>query len=145
MKYVLGTLLFLSIATAQLTMTEAPKAESYGLFGVNNSGIDGNMQVSIDDERVKIVVTLPSAKSGEQYAVALFEGDCGPDRVMVMQLETVPTDVTDPFSSITYTDIPFEQITEGNHFAYIYAGPEVNQANILACGEVGLGANVSTY
>jgi hypothetical protein len=100
------------------------------------------MQVSTDAGRTKIVVTIPGVQDGVKYAIALFEGDCGPDRSMVTQLDTLPS--VDPYSSITYTDISFDTITQGNHFAYVYEGDTVEQSRIIACGEVGLGANAST-
>lgn len=120
-----------------------PRIESYGLFAVNSSGVNGNMQVMTEGNQVKITTTIYNMQPGERHAVALFEGDCGPDRPQVAQLETVPNLEGNLFSSITYTTIPFEQITGGNHFAYVYATEEVNQANIVACGEVGLDANAS--
>jgi hypothetical protein len=122
-----------------------PRTESYGLFAVNNSGVNGNMQIMTEGNRVKITTTIYNMQPGQRHAVALFEGDCGPDRPLVAQLETVPNLEGDLYSSITYTNIPFEQITGGNHFAYVYAGDSVDQADIVACGEVGLGANASGY
>jgi hypothetical protein len=120
-----------------------PRIESYGLFATNGSGVNGNMQVMTEASRVKITVTIYTVQPGERHAVALFEGDCGPGRPRVAQLETVPNLEGDLYSSITYTTMSFEQITQSNHFAYVYATDEVNQANIVACGEVGLGANAT--
>lgn len=134
--------ILVSVGGAQL---DAPRIESYGLFAVNGSGVNGNMQVMTEGNQVKITTTIYNMQAGVRHAVALFEGDCGPDRPQVAQLETVPNVEGDLYSSITYTSIPFDQITGGNHFAYVYATDEVNQANIVACGEVGLGANASGY
>jgi hypothetical protein len=131
---------FAGFGFAQL---DTPRIESYGLFAVNGSGVNGNMQVMTEGNRVKITTTIYAMQPGVRHAVALFEGDCGPDRTQVARLETVPNLEGDLYSSITYTSIAFEQITGGNHFAYVYATDEVNQANIVACGEVGLGANAS--
>lgn len=138
----LGVIILGGSGFAQL---DAPRIESYGLFAVNGSGVNGNMQVMTEDNRLKITTTIYNMQAGVRHAVALFEGDCGPHRTQVAQLETVPNVDGDLYSSITYSDIPFEQITGGNHFAYVYATDEVNQANIVACGEVGLGANASGY
>jgi hypothetical protein len=131
-----------SFGEAQTTIG-TPQIESYGLFAVNNSGVNGNMQVMTEANRVKITTTIYNMQPGQRHAVALFEGDCGPDRPQVAQLETVPNLEGDAFTSITYLNISFEQITQGNHFAYVYSGDAVNQADIVACGEVGLGANAS--
>jgi hypothetical protein len=142
---VFGVIFCFILGGVGVTQLDSPRTESYGLFAVNGSGVNGNMQVMTEGSRVKITTTIYNMQPGVRHAVALFEGDCGPDRRQVAQLETVPNLEGDLFSSITYTNIPFEQITGGNHFAYIYATEEVNQANIVACGEVGLGANASGY
>jgi hypothetical protein len=141
----LGVIVCFVLGGNGVAQLDAPRIESYGLFEVNGSGVNGNMQVMTEGNRVKITTTIYNMQPGVRHAVALFEGDCGPDRPQVAQLETVPNLEGDLFSSITYTTIPFEQITGGNHFAYVYATEEVNQANIVACGEVGLGANASGY
>jgi hypothetical protein len=134
----------LALAYAQLEADiGTPRIESYGLFEVNGSGVNGNIQFMTEGNQVKITTTIYNMQMGQRRAVALFEGDCGPDRRMVAQLETVPNVESDMYSSITYTTIPFDQITQGNHFAYVYAGDVVNQADIVACGEVGAGANAS--
>ncbi len=146
-----GSVLFgvMAFGVAQLvTDLGTPRIESYGLFAVNspdsnNTGVNGNLQVMTESNRVKITTTIFNIQPGARHAVALFEGDCGPDRLLVTQLGTVPNVEGDLYSSISYLEIPFETITEGNHFAYVYATDEVNQANIVACGEVGLGANSS--
>jgi hypothetical protein len=139
----LGVVFCFILGGSVFAQLDAPRIESYGLFAVNGSGVNGNMQVMTEGNRVKVTTTIYTMQPGERHAVALFEGDCGPDRTQVAQLETVPNVEGDLYSSITYTNIPFEQITGDNHFAYVYATDEVNQANIVACGEVGLGANVS--
>jgi hypothetical protein len=140
----LGLILCFVLGGIGVAQLDAPRIESYGLFAVNGSGVNGNMQVMTEGNRVKITTTIYNMQPGVHHAVTLFEGDCGPDRPQVAQLETVPNVEGDLYSSITYTNIPFEQITGGNHFAYVYATDEVNQANIVACGEVGLGANASS-
>jgi hypothetical protein len=143
LRQALGVIFCFMLDGSGFAQLDAPRIESYGLFAVNNSEVNGNMQVMTEGNQVKITTTIYNMQSGVRHAVALFEGDCGPDRPQVAQLETVPNLEGDLFSSITYTTVPFEQITGGNHFAYVYATEEVNQANIVACGEVGLGANVS--
>jgi hypothetical protein len=128
----------------QVTTLGTPRIESYGLFAVNGSGVNGNLQVATEGNQLKFTVTVYTMQPGERHAVALFEGDCGPDRTLVAQLGTVPNLEGDLFSSLTYLNLPFEQVTQGNHFAYVYATDEINQANIVACGEVGLGANANS-
>ncbi len=116
----------------------SPRAASYGLFAVEGSGVSGNVQISEQVEGgVRITVSLVGITAGERYAVALYEGDCGPDRPQVLRLSNVDDSDGNPFSSITDSELSFEAITGGNHFAYVFAG-EPGSA-LLACGEVGLG------
>jgi hypothetical protein len=49
----------------------------------------------------------------------------------------VPSVPADPTASATYTTLNYDQIAENNNFVYVY-GPD---RGVLACGEVGLGAN----
>jgi hypothetical protein len=116
------------------------RTAGYGIFAVNNSGIGGQMQVSEDAEvGTNIIVTLDGIEVGKYYDMELRQGDCGPDRELLTPLEPVPSVAGDPRASFTYTSFTFEQIAEANNFIYVYA-PD-NSETVVACGEVGLGAN----
>ena len=118
----------------------SPRAASYALSPVAGSGISGNLQVSEEFESgTRLTVTLTGIPQGGDHAVALFEGDCGPDREEVAQLESVNAADGNPNASVTDSDLGFDTITEANHFLYVYA--EEVGSEVVACGEVGLGAN----
>jgi CHRD domain len=116
------------------------RTAGYGIFAVNNSGIGGQMQVSEQVEGgTNIIVTLDSIEVGKYYAMELRQGDCGPDRALLSPLEPVPSVAGDPRASWTELPLTFEEIAEANNFIYVYA-PD-NSGTVVACGEVGLGAN----
>lgn len=117
---------------------------SYYLAPVEASGVSGNLQVT---EQVgggsTFIVTLQGVEPGQRYALALFEGDCGPDRVRVRSLKPVGSFPDDPYASLTETEITFAELAEGDYFLYVYAGATDDTA-VAACGEVGMGANATT-
>jgi hypothetical protein len=114
--------------------------ETYYLASVDNSGVDGHVQVAETYEgTMRLVVTMNNTLSDYRYAVVLYEGDCGPDRPEVLRLGDINNTSGDPNSSITESDLRYDQITTGNYFMYVFAGEPGTQ--ILACGEVGQGAN----
>jgi hypothetical protein len=114
--------------------------ETYYLAAVDNSGVDGHVQVAETYEGMtRFVVTMNNTLSDYRYAVVLFEGDCGPDRPEVLRLGDINNTSGDPNSSITESELRFDEVTTGNYFMYVFAGEPGTQ--VLACGEVGEGAN----
>jgi len=120
---------------------------SYPLFPVEGSTIRGQLQVV---ERMEggsvLVLTVDGLEVGRPYRAALYLGDCGPDREVVLELEPVGR-ANDPYVSITETDLTFDAITQGDHFAAVFAGEGIDRPEaegfdvpVVACGEVGLGA-----
>jgi hypothetical protein len=138
---------FLSFISAQTETGVKPeefetsiRTAGYGIFAVDNSGIGGQMQVAEKAEGgLNIIVTLDGIEVGKVYPMELRQGDCGPDRELLTQLEPVPSIAGDPHSSWTELPLTFEEIAEANNFIYVYA-PD-NSGIVVACGEVGLGAN----
>jgi hypothetical protein len=114
--------------------------ETYYLALVDNSGVDGHVQVAETYEgTTRFVVTMNNTLSDYRYAVVLYEGDCGPDRPEVLRLGDINNTSGDPNTSITYSELRFDDVTTGNYFMYVFAGEPGMQ--VLACGEVGQGAN----
>jgi hypothetical protein len=114
--------------------------ETYYLASVDNSGADGYVQIAETYEGgSRMIVTMNNILSDYRYAVVLYEGDCGPDRPEVFRLGDINNSSGDPNTSITQSEISFDDLTQGNYFIYIFAGEPGTQ--ILACGEVGQGAN----
>jgi hypothetical protein len=120
---------------------------SYPLFEVDGSGVHGELQVvSRAESGAVLILTVVGIEEGRSYGAALYAGDCGPDREVVLELEAVGR-ANDPYVSITETELTFAAITEGDHFVYVFDGEEIDRPETpgldvpaLACGEVGLGA-----
>lgn len=124
----------------QSSESAAPDTASYGLFAVQGSEIRGQVQLTeLLGEGTKFVVSLVGIEPGSDYGLALYEGDCGPDRPKVRDLEPVGEREDDPYVSITDTELPFSTISEGDYFLYVFHGQEGDE--VAACGEVGVGAN----
>jgi hypothetical protein len=128
------------------------RTASYGLFPVEGSGVSGTLQVAEQlDGSNHLILTMQGIEEGRLYPAALYRGDCGPDREVVLELSPVGGGevILDPFSSVTQTTLSFGEITEGDHFAYVFV-PDGGidrpatfglDTTALACGEVGFGAN----
>lgn len=129
-----------ALAQAAPEEFQSPRAASYGVFPVEGSGVEGNVQITeLSDGGTRFVVTLfRGITEGDRYLPVLFEGDCGPDRPEVRQLTAVGEIPGDPFVSITDTELEFTTITDGEYFLYIFEGDM--DGRVLACGEVGVGA-----
>ena len=113
---------------------------SYGLFAVGDSGIAGQVQISGQVEGgTRIVVSLNGAEAGRRYPTELRSGDCGPDGAVLRRLNDFPLGVIDPGASETTTGLSFEEIAEADNYLSIYAAD--GSGTVIACGEVGLGAN----
>jgi hypothetical protein len=114
------------------------RTEGYGIFAVSGSNVYGQIQVAEEaDGTARVIVTLNNIQPGERYPLEIFQGDCGPDRSLLIRLNDVPSVPADPTASTTYTTLSYDQIAKNNNFVYVY-GPD---GRVLACGEVGLGAN----
>lgn len=120
---------------------------SYPLFPVEASGIDAQVQVSERAEGgSQLTVSVSGIDEGATYRAALYEGDCGPDRPIVLELAPFGLG-NDPYVSITDSDLSFDAISSGDHFVYLFQGDEIDRpetfgldGNVLSCGEVGAGA-----
>jgi CHRD domain len=113
------------------------RTEGYGIYGVNGSGINGQIQIAETAEGGStVVVTLSNIQAGQRYGLEIFQGDCGPDRPSLIKLNPVPSVPSDPNASWTDTSLHYNELAEGNNFVYVYA-PD---GAVLACGEVGAGA-----
>lgn len=119
--------------------TQIPTA-AYGIFAVGGSGISGQVQVSGQVEGgTRIALSLTGAEARKTYPTELRSGDCGPDGTLLRQLNDFPLGVVDPGASETTTTLSFEEIVEANNYLTIYAAD--GSGTVIACGEVGLGAN----
>jgi hypothetical protein len=114
------------------------RTEGYGIYAVSGNNVYGQIQVAEEaDGTARVVVTLNNIQRGDRYPLEIFQGDCGPGRPNLIKLNDVPSVPSDPSASATYTNLTYDQIAGGNNFIYVYD----LSGNVLACGEVGLGAN----
>lgn len=162
-KAILGILLLMLMGTAAFAQTITPtppegeqaggtsptesiQQESYGIFSIAPSVVAGYMQVieTLPGSKTDFVLTLTNSTPGDLHSAAVYEGDCAPDRPMLVELgrpgETTPSD---PFVSITHTDLDYNSVVNGDYFVMIF-GADLDTAP-LACGEVGVGANRTDY
>jgi len=148
-KWLLLVIFGMSFAYAQtggedVEQDAALRTESYYIAPVENSGVSGNLQVvEAADGSSAFIVTLKGITEGSRHALTLFEGDCGPDRDVVLELNPIGSFNNEPFASITTSELPFEAVAEGDHFVYVYTDESMASAP-AACGEVGVNANATT-
>lgn len=120
---------------------------SYPLFAVADSGVTGQLQVvELAEGGTHLVLTVHGLTEGAPYAAAVYVGSCGPDRPVFLELEPIGR-ANDPFVSITESTLTFAELTQGDHFVYVFDGDAIDHPDVegldapaLACGEVGLGA-----
>jgi hypothetical protein len=111
---------------------------SYGIFEVSGSGIKGQVQFTEKAEGgTQIVVTLRGVRSGANFPMDIKTGDCGPDGLALLELNNFPLGLIDPDASMTETEMPISTFSERNNYLTVYS----KDGTVLACGEVGLGAN----
>ena len=119
---------------------QGPSTASYGLFQVAGSDINGQVQLTEDVQGgTKFVVTLVNIDEGQEYPMAMYRGDCGPDREQVLELDPVGEFPDDPYASVTETELNISDVTSGDYFIYVFR--DTMGGEVVACGEVGEGAN----
>lgn len=117
-----------------------PSTVSYGVFPVEGSGVRGNLQVSeMVGGGTRWTLTLFDIEPGKIYAATLYRGDCGPDRPELFDLVSVGLNPDDPFTSVSELAVPYGEVIDGDAFLYLFAGEKTGP--LVACGEVGVGAN----
>lgn len=147
-RWLLLTVVGMSFAYAQtggadFEQDRALQTESYYIAPVEESGVSGNLQiVETADGGSAFIVTLQGIEAGSTHALTLFEGDCGPDRMVATELNPIGVFNNEPFASITTSELPFERIAEGDYFVYVYADATMTSV-AAACGEVGVNANAA--
>lgn len=136
-----------NLGAAQGNASESLRTASYPLFAVDESGVTGQLQVvELAEGGTHLVLTMQGLVEGAGHTAAVYVGTCGPDRPVFLELEPIGRE-NDPFVSITESTITFTEITEGDHFVYVFDGDTIDRPDAegldvpaLACGEVGLGA-----
>ena len=129
------------------TTTSSLQTASYPLFAVDVSDVTGQLQVvELAEGGTHLVLTVHGLVEGSPYSAAVYIGSCGPDRPVFLELEPIGRE-NDPFVSITESLLTFAELTQGDHFVYVFDGDAIDRPDVagldvpaLACGEVGIGA-----
>lgn len=129
------------------TATSSLQTASYPLFAVEDSGVTGQLQVvELAEGGTQLILTVHGIVASRPYTSAVYVGSCGPDRPVFLELEPIGR-ANDPFVSITESTRTFAEVTQGDHFVYVFDGDAIDRPDVagldvpaLACGEVGLGA-----
>jgi hypothetical protein len=113
--------------------------ETYYLASVDNSGVDGYVQLAeVYEGGSRIIVSMNNTLADYRYAVVLYEGDCGPDRPEIARLGDINNTSGDPNTSITESEISFDQLRQGNYFMYVFAGEPGSRTRCKSNGDVSL-------
>ena len=109
----------------------------YEIYPTENSTIDGTVQVTENvDGGARAAVTLQNTEDGLVYPSHFHAGDCGTGGNIVYPLEPIPGG---PDSVVTTVDASVFDVINSDLYINIHSPDDVSV--IVACGEVGLGAN----
>lgn len=111
---------------------------TYEIYPTEGHNVNGTVQVTEDlDSGARVTVTLQNAEAGQLYPSHFHQGDCGSGGVIVYPLETLPGG---PESIVTHIDASVFDVINSDLYINIHRSPD-DLETIVACGEVGLGAN----
>ncbi len=109
----------------------------YEIYPTENSTIEGTVQVTENaDGGARATVTLQNADDGLMYPSHFHTGDCGTGGGIVYPLEPIPGG---PESIVTTVDASVFDVINSDLYINIHSPDDMSV--IVACGEVGLGAN----
>ncbi len=122
----------------ELYSTTADRSVRYGISPQGASGVTGSVLISdYGVDQTVVVLSLSGTPQGGNHPAHFHVGDCGEGGEVVIPLENV--NGTSGFS-VSTVDASFETIVDNDHAVKIHLSPD-NISTIVACGEVGLGAN----
>ena len=129
--------------------TSSISTASYALFPLEGRNLTAQLQVARTSMgETRLVLTAAGIDPNATHRAVIYEGDCGPDRPIALELAPFGLG-GDPYVSTTETDEPsFATLTRGDYFVYLFRGDTIDRPDTfgldgeaLACGEVGAGAN----
>lgn len=110
----------------------------YQIYPTESFNVDGVVQVTEDpDGGARVTVTLRDTDSGQMYPSHFHAGDCGSGGAIVYPLELIPGG---PDTVVSRIDASVFDVINSDLHINIHQSPD-NLGTIVACGEVGLGAN----
>jgi len=111
---------------------------TYEIYPSEGFDVNGTVQVAENvDGGARVTVTLQNTEDGQMYPSHFHEGDCGSGGEIVYPLEPLPGG---PESIVTEVDASVFDIINSDLYINIHRSPD-DLGTIVACGEVGLGAN----
>ncbi len=128
-----------SIALSQTTISPI-QSSSYQLAPINSSGIAGTVFLAdYNMGSTLVVVNVLNADAVLSYPAHIHIGSCGSNGDVVVPLEDVSGSRG---LSVTMTDAAYGDIATGDYYVNVHHPEDINF--ILACGEVGVVAQVAT-
>jgi uncharacterized surface protein with fasciclin (FAS1) repeats len=122
----------------QLYMTTAPRSVRYPVNAVGESGVSGSVLVAdYGFDNAIVTISLRGTTPGGSHPAHFHLGNCGSNGSIVVPLENVNGATG---LSITSMAAPYDTIVEGDHYLNVHLSDAAIDT-IVACGEVGLGAN----
>lgn len=113
---------------------------SYKIYPTEGFDVGGTVQVTEDVDvggNARVAVTLLNTESGQLYPSHFREGDCGSGGEIIYPLEPIPGG---PESVVTSIAGSVFTVINSDLYINIHRSPD-DLETIVACGEVGLGAN----
>lgn len=142
---VLALVAALALAQDDMAGEVAPEAfyesslqtAAYEIYPTEGNSGNGIVQVTENpDGMARAVVTMLGLEQGVMYPAHFHEGDCGSGGGIVYPLEPVPGG---KFTNVSEIDGTVFDVINADLYINIHDPNDLS--NILACGEVGLGAN----
>ncbi|MDZ7704814.1 MAG: fasciclin domain-containing protein [Trueperaceae bacterium] len=122
----------------EVQSSTAERSIRYPVLPVAGSGVSGSVLISdYGTDQTVVVLSLRGTPQGGDHPAHFHVGDCGEGGSVVIPLENV--NGSSGFS-VSTVDASYDTIVGGDHAVKVHLSPE-NIATIVACGEVGLGAN----
>jgi hypothetical protein len=136
--FVLVLFALFSFALSQTTISPL-QSSSYQLSPINNSAITGTVLLAdYNMGSTLVVMNVTGAEANFSYPAHIHEGSCGSHGDVTVPLE----DVSGARGlSVTMTDVAYADIATGDYYVNVHHPEDINF--ILACGEIGVGAQVA--
>lgn len=111
---------------------------AYEIYPSEGFNVNGTVQVAENvDGGARVTVTLQDIDAGQMYPSHFHEGDCGSGGEIIYPLEAIPGDNG---SIVTNVGASVFDVINSDLYINIHRSPD-DLGTIVACGEVGLGAN----
>ena len=122
----------------EVQSSAAERSIRYPVLPIAGSGVSGSVLISdYGIDQTVVVLSLRGTPQGGDHPAHFHVGDCDEGGSVIIPLENVNGSSGFGVSTV---DASYDTIVGGDHAVKIHLSPE-NIATVVACGEVGLGAN----